>query len=74
MDLYGGLYRSILYVILRYVDYSYVQKKVVDTKSLVKEAIFVFVASIVGDYVISKTASLPIKSVTPDVFTGNPEF
>ena len=66
---------SIVYTILVYIESKYVSKTDITMKQVVKGAVFAYLASLGGIYIVNNVVS-PEVSVGENVkvFTGEPDF
>lgn len=66
---------SAAFLLLRYLDLRYIQKKEIITRDMIREGALLFLAVMVGSYIVSEfVPAVNIVKKTPQVFTAEPEF
>ena len=65
---------SVVYLLFRFIEMRFILKKNEPFRSLLKDAILVYLSTLLGHYVL--TVSSPIKSIVQSTaaFTNDPDF
>jgi|1048.fasta_scaffold90027_2 hypothetical protein len=76
---YSGYIMAIVitgaYLLLRYLDIRYIQKREIVGKDLFREGVILYISVICGSYIINElTPAMELTRRSPLVFTAEPEF
>ena len=65
---------SVIYLLVKFLEMRYVLDEDKSPKTLIRDAVVVFISVLIGDYAAGQFAGQNPENVAPDVFVGNPEF
>ena len=65
---------SVIYLLVKFLEMRYVLDEDKSPKTLIRDAVVVFISVLIGDYAAGQFAGQNPGNVAPDVFVGNPEF
>ena len=69
----SGLAISFIYVIIKFVEMKFVTKKNIPLKLLFRDALIIYLSSVLGLFVIDQFGNTIVKTTT-QVFTDKPSF
>ena len=65
---------SIIFLIYKFFEMRYINKKNKPFKQLFRETLIVFISSLIGIYLVDMINSNINKIIPPNAYTGNPDF
>ena len=65
---------SVIYLLVKFLEMRYVLGEEKSPKTLVRDAVIVFISVLIGDYTAGQFAGQTNSIASPDVFVGSPEF
>lgn len=64
-----------IYLLFRYLDIRYIQKKDIVVKDLFREGVILFISVVSGSYIVNELSpAVEFTKKSPMVFTAEPEF
>ena len=68
---------SVIFVIAKFIEMRFIEKEAKPLKFLIRDALLVYVSVIMGHFILGQLNPMIQEGgaiVSPQVFTGNPEF
>lgn len=65
---------SIIFLIYKFFEMRYINKKNKPFKQLFRETLIVFISSLIGIYLVDMINSNINQIIPPNAYTGNPDF
>jgi hypothetical protein len=65
---------SIIFIIYKFFEIRYINKKNKPVKELFRESLVVFISSLIGVYLVDTINTNINKIIQPTAYTGNPDF
>ena len=68
---------SVIFVIAKFIEMRFIEKEAKPLKFLIRDALLVYVSVIMGHFILGQLKPMIQEGgaiVSPQVFTGNPEF
>ncbi len=74
MNFLIGAVISVIFVILKFIEMTYIAKEEIPVKYMIRDAFIVYFSTLIGNFAVSRLTPIVNSPEEKFVFTGNPEF